>query len=275
MRTLTPLDNALQDTRSPQDKFLSKVAKKINEVPDLNASNVVSQKLELFNESSVPLGLEAGFANYSAGFIPTFQDYLQNPIKYKINNINAITLGTSITLGGSPIGFSTIADTNYSVDMYLSSYLYENQTKQPINFDGSFRQPAKLLSAKTVFTHTKNGAVADVSYTISRPFIDFNFTDYINGRGLIGSNTDFTVTPEKITQAQYNLLRDTDTFLYTFFGYDFASYSLLTGNNKIHFEQLISGYISGGIFIAPFLTPKVEGYLNYFGLQASYEPINP
>ena len=158
--------------------------------------------------------------------------------------------------------------------MYLSFYLYENQTKQPINFDGTFRQPKKLLSAKTVFTHTKNGAIADASYTISRPLIDFDFTNYIAGRRSIGENIDFTVTPEQITQEQYNLLQDTDTFLYTFFGYDFASYSLLTGNNKIHFEQLISGYISGGTFVSPFLTPKVEGYLNYFGITAAYTPIN-
>ena len=150
---LVSLDNADVNLKSKESQFFDQVKKDL-QGNVLNSPNTISPKFDLFNQGSVLLLLETGFANFSAGFIPDFQKYVQNPLYYKINNINAINLQISITLGGAPQGFSTIADTNYSVDMYFSCYLYGNQTKQPINFDGSFRQPAKLLSAKnSIYSH--------------------------------------------------------------------------------------------------------------------------
>jgi hypothetical protein len=249
MRTLTPLDNALQDTRSPQDKFLSRVAKKINEVPDLNASQNASASFRFWDAESLMLINGGNAFRYFGSDVGYFLQFAQNPSLSKLNNVNAVSLKIDFLLQQkqSAGGFGIIADTNYSVDFYLSLFSKKVNTQiQPNNLQVGRDE---LLSFKLTITHQKDGVNPTLAFSLDRTEIEINLADYILSRTLINVaispftnfRPDFNTNPEKITKEQYDNILSEALGIFAFFGYDNASYTALTGNNKLHFDALFKG----------------------------------
>jgi hypothetical protein len=254
---VTSLSNPYQDTRSPEDKFFSELARKKNDVPDSNASNVASAKFRFWDGNSdfgalVLVSDSNGFRYYPAdgGF---FLNFSQNPTFYKLTNVNAVLLRLSFLLQvlTPPLGFSFVADTNYSVDFYLS--LFAVNTDNAIQPDSFSIYRDELISVKITITHQKDGTNPTIAYSLNRRIVTLNLSDYILSRptttpaGGFSSVLipDFNVDPEKITLQQYENLLTQDLGIYAFFGYDITSYESLIGKDKVHFDLLFANKFRG------------------------------
>jgi hypothetical protein len=267
MRTLTPLDNALQDTRSPQDKFLSKVAKKINEVPDLNASNVVGDS---FSESlKIPEGVNYGL-DYVVQPSLTSNFYLTvfQPSFYKMNNIQAYSLGVginNINNYGQGLG---LPEVDYVVPVYLNIFRLLNN--QELTVYGSSVDPFIIYPLGNIEWTNATGFIWENNLNPTTSFDLENFILTRNYNATLGildfSDTNNTNSNTQITELQYNkILVEASTFGVGLC-YDGTG---LTTAQKARFNGIFN--IAGANALPLNLT------LNFkmFGLMASYEPINP
>jgi hypothetical protein len=243
---VTSLSNPYQDTRSPEDKFFSELARKKNDVPDSNSSTNASANFRFWDGESLALFGYANNFRYFPSNVGYFLQFTQNPSVSKLNNVNAATLKIDFLLQQkqSAGGFGIIADTNYSVDFYLSLFSKKVNTQiQPNNLQIG---DSELLSVKLTITHQKDGTNATLAFSLNRTGVEINLTDYITSRSLIDIGggafyPDFNSNPEKITQQQYERILSEPLGIFAFFGYDIDSYNLLTGNDKLHFDAIFKG----------------------------------
>jgi hypothetical protein len=236
---LVGLDNADVNLKSKESQFFDQVKKEL-QGNVLTSPGNASASFRFWDGTSLALVASPNAFRYYPADGGFFLNFNQNPSFYKLNNVNTVLLRLSFLLQQKGFTF-IVADTNYSVDFYLS--LFAVNTDSAIQPDSFSIHRDELISVKITITHQKDGVNPTVAYSLDRRIVTLNLSNYIAIRPLIDVGggipaPNFNVTPEQITLRQYNNLLVQDLGIYAFFGYDFGSYNLLTGNNKLHFDEL-------------------------------------
>jgi hypothetical protein len=234
---------------------LSKVAKKINEVPDLNASNVFQVERQVLTATTPGSNLGSGHIipePFGVGILtlPTVK-------LAKMSNVRSVKLSMQTNPLLADGVYDSIAD--YSVDLYvvILERLTNSRFEDPANMIPWLCYPigvANWVDSLNEFQIVGTQAVLELSDTIpSRRQISATNWDF--------SNTDNFNSNSKITQEQYNKLIGTDN-LPVLTRNLVANLTPLTAPQQFHAQTFLPVF-------------DFSLFFTYFGLQASYEPINP
>jgi hypothetical protein len=287
-----PNNNWLIDTRNTEIKQQDEITKKVNRLTRVprNSPAVVTQKIEqLVNLAPSGLGFipplvdfggtfgsNSGFFVWATEPIGEWLHFIERPPNLKLANTNDVRLTINLSTVGDFTAFSTVADSIYNVDFYTSIRIGQNIEGR--NFGGAFGFNAspyntQLLTQKHVFTH--DPAVGPSDYKFTNSTVELALSDVIQSRNylpnpFITELPSFLTDPTKIQQFQYDKLISENVTFYIDWGFSFDSYSLLTGNNKTHFEE-VSGYPS---FSVGRFGASLSFILSYFGTSSNYETFN-
>jgi hypothetical protein len=275
MATITELDNAYQDTRDPQVRFLSKVKtdndkRKFENTNSSIISNTVLDILKVSTTAPAFLTDDSGF--YYSTFL-SGRSTIPNPLEdLKTANIQDIVLSISTYADflEFPLGYVPPVISNFSLDFYLSLLIATTQTgnysETFINGGGA---DVRAMSIKFTFNFFLNN---ELNFTITQPNRSFRLSDTISGRQVTSNGfPDFTSNPTKLTQAQYEKLKTNKTQLFSMFGYDGGQYSALSTNQ----QQLIDEFfLNDPLLGIRIFGIGVDATISHFGSLASYVPIN-
>jgi hypothetical protein len=273
---INPIQNPNVSNLSEQEQWMYNADKKLKSRKPQNAPNVVSQKVQsehnrtLIQTTSVSPDIETGIWELANVYN---NQYLQKPTAYKLININDLNLRVNISWQQTaPFTSAPTPDGDYSM------YYYVVIEKQP---QGLFTTEEWYLVLKFEFNYDNTAQ----EFTWTEQTRNFRLKDTIDSRQIyaIGSDNypDFTIDPEKITQAQYEELTSEDVTLNIISGFDLGQLDslyttpnpVLSANNKAHFEYFLYGntaIINQQTFFD--ITPTLV--FTYSGLFADFTPVS-
>jgi hypothetical protein len=251
---VTSLSNPYQDTRSPEDKFFSELARKKNDVPDSNSSSIFQVErqvltglvpgTDLGNKHIVPDPFGVGILT-----LPTIK-------LAKLSTVRSLKLSIQANPTLADGVYTSIAD--YSVDLYV--VILERLT------DSRFEDPADMIPWLCYPIGVANWVDSLNEFQIVNTQPVLELSDTIPSRRQISptnwdfSNTDNFNSNSKITQEQYNKLIGSNTL------------PVLTRNLVPNFTPLTAPQQTHAQTFLPVFDFSL--FFTYFGLMASYTPIN-
>jgi len=274
---LTNINNALQDVRNPETKFLNRIHEKLNENNYTNASVIPTLTLDLVELNS--LKPQTNLINIGDGFFYTTflqgQNFLPRPItNYKTNSIKDINLALNVFVDAPDTGGYTppVGITDFVIDFYVSLHILAISDGNL--FSSRINGGVVNSRALTIPFRLNISALNPLRFTITNSARSFRLSNYIESRGWLNGQPDFTTNPTRITQSQYNQLLNQDNMLLTMFGFDLGQFNALSASNKLLFDDFFNNGIGSFPNTTQLFGFGVQATINYFGLLASYVPIN-
>ena len=267
MSVITPIENALQDTRSRETRFQNKLATMLEAHEYTNSSTTPVQNLEIKRLAASGL-LDADNGFYATSFTNPVINFLPNPaLAYRINGVKDINFTYSIfTFAEDLGGYSPPVITAFSIDHYTSFILFPITSGNIMtNFQSGGFIRTRAFQIKTTFNFDPSDPVG---FTITNNTQTLRLADTVVREEAVFS-PNFTVNPTKITDNQYNLLASGESLLLSMDGFDSAQYTPLSANNKQLLDELFNVTT-----LAPFnvFGIGVRATMSYSGLLASFKP---
>jgi len=267
MSVITPIENALQDTRSRETRFQNQLANMLAAHEYTNSSTTPVQNLEIKSWASSGL-VDADNGFYVKSFTNPIINFLPNPsLAYRINAVKDINFTYSIFALPDDIGgYVPPVITAFSIDHY-TSFLLLPTISGNIFFTAALEglTGTRAFQIKTTFNFDPSDPLA---FTITNNTQTLRLADTIV-RGSVDRAPDFTVNSSQIDDTQYNLLTSGESILLSLDGFDRAQYTPLSANNKLLLNDLFNVTA-----LHPFnlFGIGIRATMSYSGLLASFKP---